>query len=105
MEDWVSEFGKFDQAPFIKNLLFKDSKKGVHFIILEWQTKISEGFWTKLGTKKSNVRIANEDVLAKLEGSKGSTSFFNIFNDQEKIVNNLIFDQKLQNFDFWAFHP
>jgi hypothetical protein len=64
MEDWVAEFGKFENAPFIKNLIFKDSKKGVHFIIMEWQTKINETFWTKLGSKKSNVRLANEDVLA-----------------------------------------
>ncbi len=81
MEDFVAEFGKFDQAPFIKNLLFKDAKKGLHFIIMEWQTKINDAFWTKIGSKKSNVRLANEDVLAKLEGIKGSTSFFNILND------------------------
>ncbi len=95
MEDWVAEFGKFDNAPFIKNLLFKDSKKGLHFIILEWQTKINDAFWQKLGSKKGNVRLANEDVLAKLEGIKGSTSFFNILNDKEKTISNLVFDQKL----------
>lgn len=34
MEDWVKEFGSFDKAPFIKNLLFRDSKlKEYHFII------------------------------------------------------------------------
>ena len=64
MEDWVAEFGKFDKAPFIKNLLFKDSKKGIHFIIMDWQTKIHDTFWNKIGTKKSNVRLANEDILA-----------------------------------------
>lgn len=26
MEDWVAEFKSFDKSPFIKNLLFKDSK-------------------------------------------------------------------------------
>lgn len=105
MEDWVAEFGKFDRAPFIKNLLFKDSKKGLQLIIQEWQTKINDTFWTQIGSKKSNVRLANEDVLAQLQGTRGSTSLFNIFNDTEKLVSNLIFDQKLKSCDFWAFHP
>jgi hypothetical protein len=30
MEDWVAEFKQFENgSPFIKNLLFKDSKKGL----------------------------------------------------------------------------
>ena len=31
---------------------------------MEWQTKINDTFWSKIGSKKSNVRLANEDVLA-----------------------------------------
>lgn len=66
MEDWVAEFGRFEHAPFIKNLLFKDSKKGLQFIIIEWKTKINDSFWSQIGSKKGNVRLASEEVLAQL---------------------------------------
>lgn len=106
MEDWVKEFKQFDQgSPFIKNLLFSDSKKGLSFIVMEWTTKIHDSFWLKLGTKKSNMRLAGEERTKKLFIEKGSTSIFNVLNDSDKEIKNLIFDKKLDQFSHWAFHP
>lgn len=106
MEDWVREFKQFEGgSPFIKNLLFSDAKQGLQFIVMEWQTKIHDSFWGKLGSRKQNVRLASEEKLAKLEAKKGSTGLFNIFNDKERDVRNLVFDKKLEGFSHWAFHP
>lgn len=106
MEDWVKEFKQFEQgSPFIKNLVFNDSKKGLQFVIMEWTTKIHDSFWLKLGSKKNNVRLAGEEKLRKLFIERGSTSIFNVFNDSEKEISNLVFDKKLESYSHWAFHP
>ena len=61
MEDFVEEFKSFELgSPFIKNLVFGDNHNGLHFIVLDWKTKIHDSFWGKLGTRKQNVRLASE---------------------------------------------
>lgn len=96
MEEWVSEFKQFENgSPFIKNLIFNDSKKGLQFVIMEWTTKINDSFWTKIGSKKSNVRMASEDKIKFLHTNTGSISVFNALNDSNKEISNLIFDKKL----------
>lgn len=104
INDLKDDPGKLDKAPFVKNLIYKD-KKGMYFIVAEGDSSISTGFWKSIGTSKNKIKFAREDDLKKISAYKGSVSIFNVLNDTDKIIKNLIFDEKLKEHDFWSFHP
>ncbi len=63
-------------------------------------------FWKKVGTTHNNVRMSKEEVLeGVLRSKKGALNPFALANDKEHQVKKLIIEEKLFNFEEWAFHP
>ena len=58
-----------------------------------------------MGTSKNKVRIADSKILDKCGATPGQLSFINILNDTEGILDKIAIDKKLENDDFWSFHP
>ena len=104
IDDLKNDPGKFDKSPFVKNLIFKD-KNSLFFLIADGDTQILDGFWPFLGTTKNKKRFAGEAELVKLGAIKGSVSVFNVFNDSEGNIKHLVFDKKLEEAEYWNFHP
>jgi hypothetical protein len=40
-----------------------------------------------------------------IKSKKGSVNPFGLLNDEQHQVKKLIIDEKLFNYEFWAFHP
>lgn len=75
---------KLEQSPFIKCLLFTDSKKAnTHYMVLaEMNTKPDKAYWKKVGTSHNNVRMSKEEVLQNvLKSKKGALNPFSLAND------------------------
>lgn len=58
-----------------------------------------------MGTNKNKLRFAGPDKLESLHAIKGSVSVFNVLNDNENKVHKVYFDKKLENEEYWNFHP
>lgn len=46
-----------------------------------------------------------EQVESVLKAQKGSVNLFSLANDEKKEVKKLLIDEKLYEFEDWAFHP
>ena len=46
-----------------------------------------------------------EQVEEVIKSKKGAVNPFALFNDEQHQVKKLIIDQKLFDYEFWAFHP
>lgn len=77
----------------------------MYFVIANAETKLGKAFWENLGTKKNKVRIASPSHLEFLKGEQGALSVFNAFNDHEKKIKHLVFDENLMKETHWSFHP
>lgn len=63
-------------------------------------------FWKKVGTTHNNVRMSKEEVLeGVLKSKKGALNPFSLANDKDHHIKKLIIEEKLFNFEEWAFHP
>ena len=82
IDDLKNDPGKFDQSPFVKNLLYKD-KTSYYFFVMDGDNQIKDGFWPLIGTSKNKKKFAREDDLNKFHAIKGSVSIFNVFNDHQ----------------------
>lgn len=59
-----------------------------------------------MGTTHNNVRMSKEEILEGiLKSKKGALNPFSLANDREHYVKKLIIEEKLFNFNDWAFHP
>ena len=59
-----------------------------------------------MGTTHNNVRMSKEEILeGVLKSKKGALNPFSLANDREHYVKKLIIEEKLFNFNEWAFHP
>ena len=106
VEDLRNDPKKLEHSPFLKNLLYVDKKKQYYFLIAHENTTVTKSFWKTLGTTHNNVRFATEEQLANvLHSYKGAVNLFAIKNDLEGQIKKIIFDQKLQNNEYMAFHP
>lgn len=98
---------KLGNSPHIKNLFYSDKKpNSFYMVVAEGSTPVNKGFWKAIGTSHNNVRFAKEEqVESVLLSKKGSVNLFGLANDQKKEVKKLLIDEKLYNFEQWAFHP
>ncbi len=93
-----------DHAPLIKNLFYKIRKR-FYLILAHMDTKVERGFWSKLKENPKNCRMSTPKYIkSKLGCEPGHVNPFGLVNDHEKVV-TLVIDEKLKDFEYWAFHP
>jgi prolyl-tRNA synthetase len=98
--------GKFDKAPFVKNLVYSDKKKKNFFVIADHNTKVGKLFWKKAGTSGGKIRWAKPDLLNEcLKCVPGEVNPFALKNDFDNKLPLIIIDENLQKEEFWSFHP
>lgn len=105
MEEW-QEACKLQKADYVKNLYYVDKKKNYYMVVAKWDTKVEKNFWKNLNIAPGNIRLCPEDALKEnINCVKGEVSPFSLTFDTEKKTKMLIFDKKLEDLDFWCFHP
>lgn len=98
---------KLEHAPYIKNLFYKNSKKGSFAILVaKDETQIKKAFWKKINLSHNHFRMGEEKDLAEtINCYKGSVNPLSLVNDKADKVPLVIFDEKLKSVDWYAFHP
>lgn len=106
IDDLRADPAKLEHAPFIKNLVYVDKKKLVHFVVSHEATQVSKGFWKSVGTSHNNMRMATEaQLLETLHTYKGAVNVFALLNDKQGTVAKVYFDKKLESLEYLSFHP
>ena len=106
IEDLHNDPGKLDKSPFVKNLVYVDKKKALHFLLAHESTQVSKSFWKSVGSSYNNVRMATPEQLLETLGTfKGAVNVFAVLNDAEKRVAKVYLDSKLEKEEFLSFHP
>lgn len=98
--------GKFDHAPFVKNLLYSDKKKRNFFLIANHTTSVGKMFWKEVGTSGGSIRWAKPELLqSALKCSAGEVNPFALVNDANGDFPLIVVDENLKNEEYWSFHP